>query len=133
MRLSTSKIRQAVARPPWANRCPSSRPNATYAVRGRLVDGLRSAEHLDAWFRDNRARFAGPRADADLLGVGPEELRATPALRDAIREPPSVAVRDGCGPRLVGGSAAGCRVRSVRGRRCLRRRRRPARSGSPAG
>lgn len=77
---------------------PIELANATYAVRGRLVDGLRSVEHVAAWFRDNRARFAEPCADEDLLGVGPEELRAARALRDAIRELASVAVRGGTAP-----------------------------------
>ncbi|MFF0410331.1 CGNR zinc finger domain-containing protein [Kitasatospora sp. NPDC004745] len=77
---------------------PIELANATYAVRGRLVDGLQTVEHAAAWFRDNRERFAEPCTDADLLEVGAGELHATRALRDAIRALAGVAVRGGEAP-----------------------------------
>ncbi|MCM2422717.1 ABATE domain-containing protein [Streptomyces sp. RKAG293] len=78
---------------------PIELANATYAVRGRLVDGLQSVEHVAAWFRDNRGRFAEQCGDADLLAAGPEELRATRALRDAIRVLAEAAVCGRTPPR----------------------------------
>ncbi|MFJ8045664.1 CGNR zinc finger domain-containing protein [Kitasatospora sp. NPDC096147] len=65
---------------------PIELANATYAVRGRLVDGLQTPGHVAAWLRDNRARFTGEVTDRDLLAVGPGELSATRLLRDAIRQ-----------------------------------------------
>ncbi|MFI6448598.1 CGNR zinc finger domain-containing protein [Kitasatospora sp. NPDC050543] len=80
---------------------PIELANATYAVRGRLVDGLQSVEQAAAWFRDHRGRFAEPIADTDLLAAGPSELAAVRALRDAIRELAAVAVRGGPPPRAA--------------------------------
>ncbi|MER5311278.1 ABATE domain-containing protein [Streptomyces sp. NPDC002773] len=73
--------------------------NATYAVRGRLVDGLQTVEHVTAWFRDNRHRFAVPLTDEDLALGSERDLTATRALRDAVRTLIGVAVRGGDAPR----------------------------------
>ncbi|WP_440073692.1 CGNR zinc finger domain-containing protein [Streptosporangium sp. OZ121] len=64
---------------------PIELANASYAVRGTLVDGLQRVEHVAAWFRDQRDRFAVPFDDRDLLSVTAEDLAATRALRDAVR------------------------------------------------
>lgn len=73
--------------------------NATYAVRGQLVDGLQTVEHVAAWFRDNRHRFAVPLDDRDLLRTNERDLAATRALRDAIRTLTGVAVGGGDAPQ----------------------------------
>ncbi|MER7004138.1 ABATE domain-containing protein [Dactylosporangium sp. NPDC000555] len=59
--------------------------NTTYAVRGRLKDGLRTVEHLAAWLRDMRHRLAIPLTDADILGVTDRDLEVARELRDVIR------------------------------------------------
>ncbi|GAA3027145.1 CGNR zinc finger domain-containing protein [Kitasatospora albolonga] len=64
---------------------PIELANATYAVRGRFVDGLQTTDHVAAWLRDNRARFTEAVPDRDLLVVNATELDATRRLRDAVR------------------------------------------------
>ncbi|MEO3876299.1 ABATE domain-containing protein [Nonomuraea sp. B12E4] len=59
--------------------------NATYAVRGRVRDGLRSVEHLAAWLRDMRPRLGVTLTDADLRGTADDDLRLARELRDAVR------------------------------------------------
>ncbi|MFE9042608.1 CGNR zinc finger domain-containing protein [Streptomyces sp. NPDC007818] len=78
---------------------PIELANATYAVRGRLVDGLQTVEHVAAWFRDNRKRFAVPLTDEDLARTGERDLAEVRALRDAVRTLTGVAVRGGEAPR----------------------------------
>ncbi|MFI5534228.1 CGNR zinc finger domain-containing protein [Kitasatospora sp. NPDC051853] len=65
---------------------PIELANATYAVRGRFVDGLQTTDHVAAWLRDNRARFTEALPDKDLLAVDPGELETTRRLRDAVRQ-----------------------------------------------
>ncbi|HEY1175828.1 MAG TPA: ABATE domain-containing protein, partial [Phytomonospora sp.] len=54
--------------------------NTTYAVRGVVQDGLRTREDLTAWL----TRLA-PRLPGAPDAVGPADLAAARALRDAIR------------------------------------------------
>ncbi|MFI5532928.1 CGNR zinc finger domain-containing protein [Kitasatospora sp. NPDC051853] len=65
---------------------PIELANTTHAVRGRLLDGLDTAEHLAAWLRDTRARLSEPVPDHALLALGPAELEAARQLRDAVRQ-----------------------------------------------
>ena len=85
--------------PMLGERLPIELANATYAVRGRLVDGLQTIEHVAAWFRDNRNRFAAPFDDKDLLRVTAQDLAATRALRDAIRTLAGIAACGGDVPQ----------------------------------
>jgi len=71
---------------------PIELANATYAVRGRPQDGLRTVEHFAAWLRDMRPRLAVPVADADLAAVTDADLAAARELRGAIRELAHAAV-----------------------------------------
>ncbi|WP_336213699.1 CGNR zinc finger domain-containing protein [Nonomuraea sp. LPB2021202275-12-8] len=60
--------------------------NTAYAVRGRLMDGLETIDHLAAWLRDVRPRLAIRPSDADLLGVTGDDLRLARELRETIRQ-----------------------------------------------
>ncbi|MEV4219205.1 ABATE domain-containing protein [Nonomuraea sp. NPDC049725] len=66
--------------------------NTTHAVRGQVLDGLRTVEHLAAWLRDVRDRLAVPLPDADLLGVTGDDLRHARELREAVRALAAAAV-----------------------------------------
>lgn len=66
--------------------------NATYAVRGRLKDGLQTVEHLAAWLRYMRPRLAVTLADDDLRGVTEADLSLARELRDTIRALADAAV-----------------------------------------
>ncbi|WP_267242601.1 CGNR zinc finger domain-containing protein [Streptomyces sp. PR69] len=72
--------------------------NTAYAVRGRAREGLAGVEQLAAWLRDMRARLVTPLADADLLGVGAQDLAVARALRDGIRALAAAAVRGASAP-----------------------------------
>ncbi|MER8188174.1 ABATE domain-containing protein [Kitasatospora sp. NPDC094015] len=89
---------------------PIELANATYAVRGRLVDGLATVEHAAAWLRDNRARFATALDDEALLALGEEDLRSIRSLRDAARALIDAAARGTEAP----GDAVGELNRQVR-------------------
>ncbi|SDJ04811.1 CGNR zinc finger domain-containing protein [Nonomuraea jiangxiensis] len=71
--------------------------NATYAVRGRAKDGLRSVEHLAAWLRDLRPRLEVTLTDDDLRGITENDLRHARELRDTIRALADASTQ-GCDP-----------------------------------
>jgi predicted RNA-binding Zn ribbon-like protein len=64
---------------------PIELANATYAVRGRLSDGLRTVEQLKLWLTQVRPRLSPQLSDADLRDVGPQDLATARDLRDSIR------------------------------------------------
>ncbi|HEX7746976.1 MAG TPA: CGNR zinc finger domain-containing protein [Micromonosporaceae bacterium] len=66
--------------------------NATFAVRGRLRDGLQTVEHLAAWLRDMRPRLAVSLTDDDLQDVTEDDLNVARELRDIIRALAEAAV-----------------------------------------
>lgn len=66
--------------------------NATFAVRGRLRDGLQTVEHLAAWLRDMRPRLAVTLTDNDLHDVTEGDLSLARELRDTIRALADAAV-----------------------------------------
>ncbi|MEO5874221.1 MAG: ABATE domain-containing protein, partial [Streptosporangiaceae bacterium] len=72
--------------------------NATFTVRSREVDGLRTVAQLAAWLRDNRDRFGTRLSDEDLRGVSAGDLDQARALRAAIRALASASVRGGTPP-----------------------------------
>jgi predicted RNA-binding Zn ribbon-like protein len=76
---------------------PLELANTTYAVRGRLRDGLESPEHLTAWLANVRSRLATPLADADLRAADHAQLTLARDLRDCVRALASTAV-DGLRP-----------------------------------
>jgi predicted RNA-binding Zn ribbon-like protein len=59
--------------------------NTTYAVRGRLKEGLETVGHLAAWLRDMRPRLGVTLTDDDLRGVTADDLALARELRDTIR------------------------------------------------
>jgi predicted RNA-binding Zn ribbon-like protein len=59
--------------------------NTTFAVRGRIRDGLETAEHLAAWLRDMRPRLAVPLSDDDLRAVTDDDLLVARELRETVR------------------------------------------------
>lgn len=73
---------------------PLELANTTYAERGRLRDGLHTAQHLTAWLRDIRARLRTPLTDADLLAVNDTHLAMARDLRDSIRQLAQAAAQD---------------------------------------
>lgn len=66
--------------------------NTTFAVRGRLRDGLRTVEHLAAWLRDMRPRLAVSLSDDDLQDVTEADLGVARELRDTVRALADAAV-----------------------------------------
>lgn len=69
---------------------PIELANATYAVRGRLRDGLQTVEELAAWLDQVRPRLPLPLPDP--LTVSGADLAAARSLRDAIRALAAAAV-----------------------------------------
>jgi predicted RNA-binding Zn ribbon-like protein len=67
--------------------------NATYAVRGREVDGMQTVTELTAWLDNTRARFTTPLTDDDLHSFTADDLLQVRALRAAIRDLASAVVR----------------------------------------
>jgi predicted RNA-binding Zn ribbon-like protein len=67
--------------------------NATYAVRGRPVDGMQTVTELTAWLYDVRARFTTPLTDDDLHAFTGDDLIRVRALRAAIRDVAAAVVR----------------------------------------
>ncbi len=59
--------------------------NTRFAHRGHEHEGLREPADLAAWLRQVRDRLPASLPDRDLDAVGPEELAAARALRDALR------------------------------------------------
>ncbi|GGM03516.1 CGNR zinc finger domain-containing protein [Dactylosporangium sucinum] len=59
--------------------------NTTFAIRGRLREGLDTTGHLAAWLRDMRTRLAVALTDDDLDGLTGDDLAAAHDLRTTIR------------------------------------------------
>jgi predicted RNA-binding Zn ribbon-like protein len=72
---------------------PLELANATYAVRGRLQDGLTRPAHLGAWLRDARHRLATPLSGSSLLRCGDAELGAAREIRDCTRALAEASIR----------------------------------------
>lgn len=72
--------------------------NATYAVRGRLRDGLGSVPQLASWLHGMRPRLSVALTDADLHRLDEVDLAAAHALRDAVRALATAAVTDTAAP-----------------------------------
>ena len=66
--------------------------NTTFAVRGRLKDGLETTGHLAVWLRDMGPRLAVTLTDDDLRGVTEADLRLARELRDTVRALDAAAV-----------------------------------------
>src|SRR5688572_16736029 len=64
---------------------PLELANTRFAHRGHEHEGLREPADLAAWLRHVRERLPARLPDRDLDAVGPEELAAARALRDALR------------------------------------------------
>ncbi|MBC9719355.1 ABATE domain-containing protein [Streptomyces sp. TRM66268-LWL] len=73
---------------------PVELANATYAVRGRLQDGLRTVEQLAQWLAGVHDRLAVPLTEADLRSVGEADLARAREIRDAVRDIAVHAVRE---------------------------------------
>lgn len=71
---------------------PVELANTTHAVRGRVRDGLRTADQLARWLRGVGDRLPFPLTDADLHSVTPDQLAAARELRDTLRELAAAAV-----------------------------------------
>ncbi|MFG2039770.1 CGNR zinc finger domain-containing protein [Dactylosporangium sp. NPDC048998] len=68
--------------------------NTTYAIRGRLCEGLDTTDHLAAWLRDMRTRLAVALTDDDLDTVTGGDLAVAHDLRTAIRAVADAIVHD---------------------------------------
>lgn len=64
---------------------PIELANATYAVRGKLQDGLQTVEQLALWLAQVDARLSPPLSEAQLSALEPSDLARARALRDSIR------------------------------------------------
>lgn len=64
---------------------PLELANTRFAHRGHEHEGLREPADLSAWLRQVRDRLPAAPSDRDLDGIGPAELAAARALRDALR------------------------------------------------
>jgi predicted RNA-binding Zn ribbon-like protein len=64
---------------------PLELANTTYAVRGRLQDGMASTGDLVAWLTQVRPRLDTQLTDADLLEVDDVHLERARELRDCIQ------------------------------------------------
>jgi predicted RNA-binding Zn ribbon-like protein len=64
---------------------PLELANTRFAHRGHEQEGLREPVDLAAWLRQVRDRLPAPLSDGDLDRIGPDELSAARALRDALR------------------------------------------------
>lgn len=64
---------------------PIELANATYAVRGKLQDGLQTLEQLAVWLEQVGPRLSPPISEEHLSSLGPSDLTRARALRDSIR------------------------------------------------
>jgi predicted RNA-binding Zn ribbon-like protein len=64
---------------------PLELANTRFAHRGHEHEGLREPADLAEWLRQVRERLPAAPPERDLDTVGPEELTAARALRDALR------------------------------------------------
>jgi predicted RNA-binding Zn ribbon-like protein len=64
---------------------PLELANTRFAHRGHEHEGLREPADLAAWLRQVGERLPVVPRDRDLDAIGPEELAAARALRDALR------------------------------------------------
>jgi len=64
---------------------PLELANTRFAHRGHEHDGLREPADLTRWLGQVRERLPVAPTDADLDAIGPAELAAARALRDALR------------------------------------------------
>ena len=64
---------------------PIELANTRFVRRAHELDGLQEPQELAAWLRQVRERLPFPLADETLDAIGPAELDAARALRDALR------------------------------------------------
>ncbi|WP_218137334.1 CGNR zinc finger domain-containing protein [Streptomyces indicus] len=86
-------MRKPTMPPQLGEPLPVELANTTYAVRGRMQDGLHTPEQLALWLTGVRDRLPVPLTDADLRAVGEGDLERARAIRDAVRDIAASAVR----------------------------------------